>query len=122
MNEAEIVSDLATLGFEEVFNEELNVEQQISLFRQAAWIVAPNGSSLLNVIFADPAVKLLVISQPNLFNWGTFQGPMETLGYKPIFVCGEYAVSEEEKHADYRVSIESVRRALVDMGMSEAAA
>ena len=120
LNEEEIAADLSKFNFEIIFIEELTVSEQIKLFQQAEWIVAPNGSALLNLVFADTSVKLLVLTQPNLFNWGTFQGPMDSLGYQSVCVCGEYAVSEEQKHSDYHISVQHIRKALAYFGMSEA--
>ncbi len=120
LNEEEIAADLSKLSFEIIFIEELTVSEQIELFQQAEWIVAPNGSALLNLVFADTSVKLLVLTQPNLFNWGTFQGPMDSLGYQSVCVCGEYAVSEEQEHSDYHISVQHIRKALAYFGMSEA--
>jgi len=116
-NENEISDDLARLDFEPVFLEDLPMHEQIELFRSSDWIVAPNGSALLNLVFAEPTVKVVILSQPNLFNWGTLQGPMEDLGYRLLFVCGEWAVSTREKHSDYIVRKEVVREALVSLGM-----
>jgi len=120
INEEEIARDLLTLGFETIFTETMDIAEQISLFQQAEWIVAPNGSSLLNLIFSNVNVKLIVLSQPNLHNWGTFQGPMEALGYKPLFVCGDYALRNSAKHSDYQVPPSRIRSALSSLGMTEA--
>lgn len=120
LNEEEIAADLSKLGFETIVIEEMTVREQIDLFQQALWIVAPNGSALLNLIFADTNVKLLVLTQPNLFNWGTFQGPMASLGYRPVCVCGDYAVAKNQKHSDYHIPVQLIRQALADIGMHEA--
>ena len=122
LNEEEIAADLLTLGFETIFIEEMSVGEQIDLFQQAQWIVAPNGSALLNLIFADTGTKLLVLSQPNLHNWGTFQGPMDALGYQSLFVCGDYALAEDAKHSDYQVPVQRISTALSSQGMTEASA
>lgn len=122
LNEDEITADLRTLGFETVFIEEMTVSQQINLFQEAQWIVAPNGSALLNLIFADTSTKLLVLNQPNLHDWGTFQGPMDSLGYHSLVVCGDSALTEDQKHSDYHVPVRRIREALSYMGMSESAA
>lgn len=116
-NEGDVAEALVKLGFEIVHLETMSAAAQIEVFQQAAWIVAPNGSALLNIIFADTAVKILVISQPNLFNWGAFQGPFEVLGYRPVFVCGEYAADTSKKHSDYSVPPGLVVKALADMGL-----
>lgn len=122
LNEEDISTDLASLGFSTVYMEDMTASQQITLFQTAEWIVAPNGSALLNLIFADTNIRLLVLSQSNLFNWGNFQGPMNTLGYSPVFLCGEEADAVDQKHADYVVPLPAIRRALSVMGLNEAAA
>lgn len=122
LNEDEIATDLSKLGFEIIFIENMTVREQIDLFQQASWIVAPSGSALLNLIFAGQNVKLLVLVQSNLFNWGAFQGPMDALGYQSICVCGDYAQAENQKHSDFQVPVQHIRQALFDMGLSEALA
>ncbi len=112
LNEDEIARDLAGLGFETVYLEQMGVEAQIALLRQAACIVAPNGSSMLNLVFASPDTPLVVLSQPNLHNWGTFCGPMEALGYDVLFVCGDHVLAQDQKHSDYHVPAERVRAAV----------
>ena len=120
LNEEEIAADLLTLGFEIIFIEEMSMGEQIDLFQQAQWIVAPNGSALLNLVFAYTGVKLIVLTQPNLFNWGTFQGPMDALGYQSLCVCGDYALDEYNKHSDYYIPLQRIRDALSYMGIDEA--
>jgi Glycosyltransferase 61 len=119
LNENEIVSYLKSLGFESIFTEEMSVVEQITLFQQAQWIVAPNGSALLNLIFADTSTKLLVLTQPNLHNWGTFQGPMDALGYQSLCVRGDYALAEDQKHSDYHIPLERIRDALSYLGINK---
>jgi tetratricopeptide (TPR) repeat protein len=119
LNEQEIGEGLAAHGFETVYTEDMDVATQIALFQSAAWVVGPNGSALLNVVFADPSVKLLVLSQPDLYNWGTFQGPMESLGYQPLFVCGDSVAGVNSKHADYEVPPERILAALRHMGLDD---
>lgn len=120
-NEAQIATALAAHGFETVYLEEMTAHEQIALFRDAGWIVGPNGSALLNVIFADPGVKLLILSQPDFFNWGTYQGPMESLGYQPRWVCGDRPSGPVGKHSDYEVPLTRIMDALREMGLPEAA-
>lgn len=119
LNEQEIIDVLSPLGFEPVYMEELSMQEQIALFRRAAWIVAPNGSALLNLVFCETGVKLLVLTQPGLFNWGTFQGPMDALGYHSLCVTGESAVTPDQKHSDYRISPDAVCNALASMGLDQ---
>lgn len=119
INEDEIVTELAKAGFKTVYLEDMGMEEQILIFQQAEWIVAPNGSALLNLVFADPDVKVLILSQPGLFNWGTFQGPIRALGYNPVWLCGGNVVAAGQKHSDYQVPVCHVREALQEMGLEE---
>lgn len=116
LNEEEIAANLEKLGFETIFIEEMTVGEQIELFQQAQWIVAPNGSALLNLIYSDPRVNVLILSQKNLFNWGAFQGCMESLGYSPIWVCSDEEEPAEQKHSSYRISIKKIENALLSLG------
>jgi tetratricopeptide (TPR) repeat protein len=120
LNEEEIAADLLHLGFETIFIEEMSVSEQIDLFQQAQYIVAPNGSALLNLIFADSSTKLLILTQPNLHNWGTFQGPMDALGYQLLWVTGDNALAEDRKHSDYHVPLPRVWEALSYFGIEDA--
>ncbi len=120
LNEEEIASELTPLGFETVFIEDLDMRSQIFLFQRAAWIVAPNGSALLNLVFADPSVRLIILSQPELFNWGTFEGPMRSLGYDPVWICGDEIPAANNKHSSYSIPVERIVRALAEMGLGEA--
>jgi capsular polysaccharide biosynthesis protein len=118
LNEEEIVIYLKSLSFEIIFIEELNVNEQIELFQAAEIIVAPIGSALLNLIFADTSTKLLALSQPNLHNWGSFQGPMDALGYQSICVAGGKALDQSRKHSNYSIPVSSVRAALSYLGIN----
>jgi hypothetical protein len=119
LNEDEIVNELAKAGFKTVYLEDMGMEEQILIFQRAEWIVAPNGSALLNLVFSSPGVKLLILSQPDLFNWGTFQGPMRSLGYNPVWLCGDNVTAVGQKHSDYQVPVDQVKEALQGMGLDE---
>jgi hypothetical protein len=118
INEEEIFLNLKGLHFERVFPEEMSVSEQIELFKQAEVVVSPNGSALLNLIFSNTETKILILSQANLHNWGTFQGVMESLGYKPLWVCGDYALAETQKHSDYHIDPNRVLEAIRSIGVN----
>ncbi|MFT3733882.1 MAG: glycosyltransferase 61 family protein [Rhodocyclaceae bacterium] len=116
-NEAEISAWLATQGFVTIYPENLSLAEQIALFRSARYLVTPNGSALLNLMFAEPGIKVLVLSQAQLFNWGNFQGPMEAMGHEPLFLCGPASETGSAKHDDYHIPLASLQQALADMGL-----
>lgn len=120
-NDSEIAAFLEARGFETIYPEDLTFEQQVRLFQEAEAIVGPNGSSWINLIFAAPSVKVLVMAQANfasedLFGFSGFVGPMRTLGYDPVLVVGERG-DMQQKHIDFSVSLERLEQAMAFAGM-----
>ncbi|MFP3553209.1 glycosyltransferase family 61 protein [Paraburkholderia sp. SIMBA_049] len=111
-NDAEVAAFLEARGYETIQIETLSFGEQVRLFQGASHIVASNGSSLQNIIFSDPLVDLLVLSQSNLVNWGAFYAQTGALGYHSRFVCGESIGDPSRKHADYVVPISTLEAAL----------
>lgn len=110
LNEDEISAALAARGFEVLFPEEMSFAEQVAMFQSAEVVVAPNGSSLLNAVFAPTDLKLIVLSQRGLFNWATFYGPMRELGYDLVFLCSE--LETNQKHGDYAIPLPNLIAAL----------
>jgi len=109
LNEDRIIAYLETAGFEIVFTENMSFADQVRTFQAAKIIVAPNGSAVLNAIYA-PEAPLLILSQRNLFNWNTFSGLMSALGQDVRFICGEDET--EFKHSNYRIPLDRLKAAL----------
>jgi capsular polysaccharide biosynthesis protein len=53
VDERALVEALAPLGFEAYALEELPLATQVALFREAELVVAPHGSGLVNLVFAE---------------------------------------------------------------------
>jgi len=64
-NESEVWNYLQAQGFEKVSLGGRTVREQISLFANAEFIVAPHGAAFANLIFASPGTKILEIFNPN---------------------------------------------------------
>lgn len=60
-NEAEVEEVLSRLGFISVRLERLAFEQQVRLFANAEFIVAPHGAGLANCAFCRPGTRLIEI-------------------------------------------------------------
>ncbi|MCE2571537.1 glycosyltransferase family 61 protein [Motilimonas eburnea] len=58
-NQKDVFSFLCKYGFEEVYMEDLTIEQQISYIANAEYIVGPTGAAWTNVIFAKKGTKAL---------------------------------------------------------------
>src|SRR6185436_21166900 len=107
-----IAAFLTARDFEVVNIEQLSFVDQVELFRAAEIIVAPEGSALLNVIFCDPTVKLVILAQRDF--WHGYHGPLRALGYRQLWVIGD--VAYEAKQADYAVPLERIAQALEMQG------
>jgi len=72
LNEAEIMPLLRQHGFEEVAMSAMPVAEQARLFSEAAVLVGPNGSALANLVFANPACRVIEFFAPGWvvgYNW-----------------------------------------------------
>ncbi len=58
-NESDLLSLLSPLGFEPVRLEQLNLQQQISLFSQAEAVIGVHGAGLSNVVFCQPESQII---------------------------------------------------------------
>lgn len=110
LNEEAIAETLAARGFEVLFPEDMTLEEQVRMYQEAAVVVAPGGSALINAIFGSTALKLVILSQRGLFNWGTYYGLMRDLGYEVTFVCSD--AESDQKHADFSIPVARLLAAL----------
>lgn len=115
-NELDVASLLHDHGFEIVFPQDLTFEQQVRLFQESAAIVGANGSAWINLIFARPDVKALVLSQPEFTSFNGLVGPMRALGYDLLFAAGDEH-HPGEKHASYAMSLDRLREGLARLGL-----
>jgi len=119
LNDDELCAALSERGFEILFPEEMTFEEQVRMYQSARIVVAPNGSSMLNAMFASRDLVMIALSQRGLFNWGTFYGLMRELGHDLTFYCNDDETAE--KHADYRIEVSGLLRAINSLlGESEA--
>jgi len=88
LNEAEIMPLLRQHGFEEVAMSDLSVAEQAKLFSEAAVLVGPNGSAFANLVFANPACRVIEFFAPGWvvgYNWML----SELLGLDYTAIVGE---------------------------------
>lgn len=68
LNEKEIWPNLENMGFEKIYMEDLNFQDQITAMQQAEIVVAPHGAAITNVIFCQQGthvVEIADLSFPN---------------------------------------------------------
>lgn len=71
-NEAELLQELAPLGFEELAMSKMTVAEQAKIFSEAEMIIGPNGSALANLLFANRACRVVEFFAPGWvvgYNW-----------------------------------------------------
>ncbi len=64
LNEEELLPILKRRGFEIFALEKLSFAEQVALFRDAEYVVAPHGAGLANLVFAPSSCRVLEIFAP----------------------------------------------------------
>ncbi len=65
LNEPEVLELIVgKYGFKPVFLEELSFDEQIGLFNNAKYIMAPHGSGLTNILFSTPGTTIIEFFAP----------------------------------------------------------
>jgi len=64
MNEDELVEELTSKGFVEIFAERLNTDEKIYLFSRAKEIIGSIGGGMANLLFSSKNTKSIVIVSP----------------------------------------------------------
>tara|TARA_Y100000593_G_C4317200_1_gene341553 strand:+ start:2266 stop:3378 length:1113 start_codon:yes stop_codon:yes gene_type:complete len=68
VNEDEMAEYFISLGFEEVFCENLTMSEKIGLFRGAKVVAGPSGGGMVNVLFSPPDTKVISIDSPTFYD------------------------------------------------------
>jgi Glycosyltransferase 61 len=111
VNELQVETALAEIGVETVLLERMTFSEQVACMQGADVIVAPTGSALNSVIFADPGTTILVLGQAATHNWGGWAGPLRDLGFDPKFHFVADA-RRNEKHVALKVDTTELCRAV----------
>ncbi len=61
VNEEQLFPILSKYGFVPVFLEDMEIRDQIRLFRKATHVIAPHGAGLSNIVFAPLSTRILEI-------------------------------------------------------------
>lgn len=89
-NEAEVVAMLKRHGFEEVFAENLNIEEQATLFQETEYLVALHGAGLIQQFFMDYKQAHIIEIMPQNYLQPLYYWQAYTLGirYFDVIVGG----------------------------------
>ena len=105
--------------FEPIFCETLTMDEQVRAFAEASVVIGPNGSAMLNTIFAPPDATVIMFSRRELFNMGAIS-VQEHAGLAPFRLLPGDPVGESTAgfHSDYRVAVAEVAAMLAAYGIS----
>ena len=67
-NENEVLKTLSKLDFKVIELESITWPEQVNLFRNASYVIAPHGAGLTNLIFCKPQTKIIEIFAPQYVN------------------------------------------------------
>jgi hypothetical protein len=73
LNEEELMSFLAPLGFKSYCLEDLSFSEQVKLFAGAKTIVGPHGSGMTNMVWAHPGASVIELLPENRLHPDYFQ-------------------------------------------------
>jgi len=89
-NQQEVSDVLALNGVEEFYPEMMSFEQQVRIASSAKMIVGPIGASLVNMIFAPPGCRIIVLAPFYTgASYNFFLNLASVLGHKVSFVLGK---------------------------------
>ena len=119
VNEDELVSVLESKGFEIIEPEQMSVAEQVQMFSQAEYIVAPHGAGQTNMVFAGPSCKNLELLEPKWASDRTgasaFWTLAETIGQPFAYVVCDSVSSSRGWRADLYVSPAVLENALASV-------
>jgi capsular polysaccharide biosynthesis protein len=107
-NQELLIVKLQEYGFKTISIEELNLEEQMSLFQNAKLILGITGAAFANLIFANPMVKFICISPDSEDEIACFSILAEITGAELIYL--PYGLTKNVHHYsnDFDVNIEEV--------------
>jgi capsular polysaccharide biosynthesis protein len=108
VNEGELISRLADLGFDIVTPERLSIREQIAVFANAALVVGPSGSNLYNTMFCHPGTKIIDLQSEKQWIY-SYAGMYASLGLNyGIFVGKADPADTKTVHRRWTVNIEAL--------------
>ncbi|MGB3534038.1 MAG: tetratricopeptide repeat protein [Microcoleaceae cyanobacterium] len=125
-NEKEVIDCLKQHGFETVALETISVEQQAALFAHAKVIIAPHGAGLTNLMFCRPETQVIELISPHYLRFYYWTIAIQ-LGLEFYYILGDAFKCSPLRSLMYQnpltedifVSIESLKKALQRLGLSD---
>ena len=96
LNEDEVLNYLTPLGFETIYPEEMDFEDQVATFTNADIIIGQHGAGLINLAFCKPGTKVIEIYNEKIKDRldTSFWSISSNVGLDNYFMFGESVDNE----------------------------
>ena len=119
VNEDEIYAYLSEFGFEKVFTEDLSFIEQVNLFAQSTFIIAPHGSSLSNTVFCSSETMVIDIMPESNINI-CFWVLANNLKINYWYIIGKpVAINGNVQHDNIFLPIEKLKKIIQNSPLNE---
>jgi len=116
LNEQYIQDELVKLGFVIIDPSKLSFQEQVKKFSNAKCIVSPSGAALINMLWAPPGAKIIVMmNDSKVVNYWYFSTIASCLGHKLSYVLGKAFSTgawTDINHADFLVNYNEIVKAI----------
>lgn len=112
INEDEFVNNLKKYDIDEIFTENINIDEKIYIFTNAELIIGSIGGGMANLIFSNYNVKSIIIVTPYFLDINyRFKYSLEKSNYIYFYDTSTYKEYEKQKYSLYcRVEILKTKR------------
>jgi len=120
-NETQLLPLLENAGFEVVRLRKTSFLEQVRLFHQAAWVIAPHGAGLANVLYCKPGVRVMEITPSPKIEPHLFHSITACVGGDYWWLPGKPSPSQRnvDVHADFNMDVTIFAEALSHTGADQ---
>jgi hypothetical protein len=120
-NETQLLPLLEKAGFEVVRLRNASFLEQVRLFHQAAWVIAPHGAGLANVLYCKPGVRVMEITPSPKIEPHLFHSITACVGGDYWWLPGKPSPSQSnvDVHADFNMDVTIFAEALSHTGADQ---
>lgn len=104
-NEDEVFEILERRGFKKVYPQELTIEEQVSLFNGAEWIIGGSGAALTNLLFCSSFCKVVCLSRYTKIMAPVFIPPVCFNQASIVYYRSSKGSSVPIVHSDFSIDI-----------------
>lgn len=112
-NESEILNVLSDFDFKVIDANKLTVENQVEVFRNAQYVVAPHGAGITNILFRSGNPLSLLELHP-IHAYTDFKKICDGYGYYWDHLMGIQEPGDP-RHANYTIDPDALRKSLVKL-------